>query len=83
LASPAERPIHQRTRCYRLTEREIRFDPRFVRFVNKRHFAEVPLTFGVFGREQMTPGRLGAQNFAAGGYLKPLRDRFACFAARN
>ena len=31
----------------------------------------------------MTPRRLGAQNFAGGGYLKPLRDRFACFAARN
>jgi len=66
-----------------LTEREIRFDPRFVCLVHTRHFAEVPSAFGVLSGKQMTPGGLRAQNFSAGGYLKPLCDCFARFAARN
>ena len=83
LASPAERPIHLRVRPYALTERQIGFYSRLVRFVHPRHFAEVPFAFRVFGGKQMTPGRLGAQNFAASGDLEPLRDCFASFAAGN
>ena len=83
LASPAERPIHLWVRPYGLTERQIGFYSRLVRFVHPRHFAEVPFAFRVFGGKQMTPGRLGAQNFAASGDLEPLRDCFASFAAGN
>ena len=42
-------------RRYSLTEREVRFDPGFVGFIDPRHFAEVPLAFGVLSRKQMTP----------------------------
>ena len=66
-----------------LTEGQIRFDPSFVGLVHTRHFAEVPLAFGVFGGKQMTPGRLRAQNFAGAGYFKPFCDRFTRFAARD
>ena len=31
----------------------------------------------------MAPGGLSTQNFAARGDLEPLRDCFACFAARD
>ena len=81
------RPQSARSTCgvrpYGLTERQIGFYSRLVRFVHPRHFAQVPFAFRVFGGKQMTPGRLGAQNFAASGDLEPLRDCFASFAAGN
>ena len=80
---PQKRPIHLWVRPYGLTERQIGFYSRLVRFVHPRHFAEVPFAFRVFGGKQMTPGRLGAQNFAASGDLEPLRNCFASFAAGN
>jgi hypothetical protein len=66
-----------------LTERQIRFDARFVRFVDSRHLAEVTFAFGILGRKQMAPGRLGTQNFAASGDFEPFRDRFARLAASD
>jgi hypothetical protein len=66
-----------------LTERKVGFDSRLVGFMNTRHLTKMPFTLRAFGREQMTPGRLGAQNFAAAGDLKSFRDRFARLAARN
>jgi len=47
-------------RAYRLSEGKIRFDSRLVGFVDARHFAEVPLTFGVLGRKQVASRRLRA-----------------------
>jgi len=35
--------------------RQIRLDPRLVRLIDTRHFAQLPFAFRIFGREQMTP----------------------------
>ena len=51
--------------------------------MDPRHFAEVAFALGILGREQMPARRLGTQNFAATGDLEPLRDCFACLAARD
>jgi hypothetical protein len=65
----------------RLAKWQIRFNPRDVRLVHERALAQLSFTLRVFCRKQMATRRLGAQYFAAGGNLKPLRDRFARFAA--
>lgn len=51
--------------------------------MDTRHFAEMSFPLRAFGREQMTPGRLRTQDFAAAGDLKSFRDRLARLAARN
>jgi NADH dehydrogenase len=67
----------------RLRERQIRFDPRYVSFVNECGLREVALALRVLRTEQMAARRVLAQNFAGPGNFKSLRDRFTGLAACN
>jgi hypothetical protein len=67
----------------RLTEGQIRFDPRGVRFVDDSGFRQMSFALGVLGREKVPALGMRTQDFAAGGDFEPFRDRFSGFAPRN
>jgi hypothetical protein len=63
-----------------LTERQVRFDSRFVGFVDDGHLAEVSFALRALARQQMAAGGLRTQNLAASGDFEPFCDGFACLA---
>jgi hypothetical protein len=65
----------------KLAKRKIRLNPRLISLIDLRDLAQLTSALGVFPREQVTPRRLRAQDFAACGDFKSFRDSFARFAA--
>jgi hypothetical protein len=47
-----------------LRERKVRFDPLYVGGMDDGIFRQLPLPFGIFGRHEMTTGRVRAQHLA-------------------
>lgn len=64
-------------------ERQVRFDSRFVGFIEHEAFPELTFTLCPFQAKQVAARGLRAQNLTASGDLKPLRDRLAGLTPGN
>ena len=62
-----------------VAKREVLLDPIHVGLVDEVSAAQAPTAFRAFGLAEVASASSTAQDFATGGYLKPLGHRFLCF----